>query len=385
MKFRVVRFQPRTRPFASPAPVLFGIGAGLAAMYLLDPVRGRGRRTQLEQRSAKGLRHGRALLAKASRDLANRAAGVVAVATIRSRGEVPDEVLVERVRSAIGRVLSHPKAVSVTSQMGVVTLSGHVLAHEADALLATANRVRGVMEVNSALEIHEEPSHAPSHRGRGRMVGAGLLARIGAPGPRLLLIASGLLLGVAGLIKRGFGGYLAAGGGALLLTSAGLPGRARARHRSIEAQQSITVNAPVSQVFGMWCDFERFPEFMSSVKQISRVGENRYHWIVTGPAGAPIEWDSEVTRLVPNKVIAWNGIGTAVSTSGLVHFAEVSAWQTRIDIFSQWQPAAGVAGRMVAMVFGKEPAQMLRDDLIRFKERAERSLPRFRLSQPSHP
>lgn len=382
MKFTVVRTRPQTRSLAGPYTVLLGIGAGLAAMYLFDPARGRGRRILLEQRTAKELRHGRSIIGKASRDLINRASGVLAEATTRS-GEVADDILEARVRSAIGRVVSHPRAVTVSCDEGMVTLSGHVLAHEAEALLATTNRIRGVKEVNSALEIHQGASHVPSLQGRGRTSGTGLLARASAPGPRLALIVSGLALGFYGLIKRGVSGYFAVGAGALLVSSAKWPSPARLRHPTIDAQRSITVNAPVDEAFGMWCDFERFPQFMSHVKQVVRTGENSWHWVVDGPAGVSIEWDSEVTRTVPNKVIAWSGIGSAVATSGLAHFSQVAPGQTRIDVYSQWQPAAGVAGRAVALLFGRDPDQLLRDDLARFKARVERTS--LGLPRHSHP
>jgi osmotically-inducible protein OsmY len=57
--------------------------------------------------------------------------------------EVSDEVLVDRVRAKMGRVVSHPGAIKVTAEQGRVTLSGAVLEHEHEELLQAVRSVRG--------------------------------------------------------------------------------------------------------------------------------------------------------------------------------------------------------------------------------------------------
>ena len=125
------------------------IGAGLA--YLLDPDRGARRRARVRG---------------TTQDLRNRAGGVVAELRARLRREfVDDEVLSERVRSAIGRAVSHPRAIKVSATDGRVTLSGPVPEREVTRLVSATEGVRGVSEVVTELELHPAPESVPSLEG----------------------------------------------------------------------------------------------------------------------------------------------------------------------------------------------------------------------------
>jgi gas vesicle protein len=73
-----------------------GLGAGIAAMYLLDPDRGRARRAVLRDKLGKWLRSGRETAEGKAKDLRNRTVGVMAEArkTVTSGIGVPDEPLI---------------------------------------------------------------------------------------------------------------------------------------------------------------------------------------------------------------------------------------------------------------------------------------------------
>jgi len=73
----------------------------------------------------------------------NRLYGAVQSTKSRFR-DVPigDVVLVERVRSKIGRAVSHPHAIHVTAQNGRVRLSGEILSEEADDLIGRCEQLR---------------------------------------------------------------------------------------------------------------------------------------------------------------------------------------------------------------------------------------------------
>src|SRR5687767_12662978 len=108
-----------------------GLLAGLGLAFMLDPNRGARRRALVRD---KALRAGHKLAdgveAKAT-DLRNRTKGAAAELRSRFRGhEADDEIVHERVRSAIGRVVSHPGAILVNAQQGTVTLQGQVLESE---------------------------------------------------------------------------------------------------------------------------------------------------------------------------------------------------------------------------------------------------------------
>src|SRR5688572_6906174 len=99
-----------------------GIGAGIA--YLFDSSHGRRRRAKLRDQ----LTHMSAKLADAAdatcRDLEHRAYGTMAeLRQMGDRSEVPDEVLVARVRATMGHYISHPSAINVIAEGGWVTVS----------------------------------------------------------------------------------------------------------------------------------------------------------------------------------------------------------------------------------------------------------------------
>src|SRR5215218_4105227 len=137
-----------TAPRGDLARQIAALGLGAAAMYFLDPDRGRRRRHLVRDKLVHAAKQSGDAVGTTSQDLANRAGGLAAVARRRLNDEQPDDgVLADRVRAALGRAVSHPGAIGVVAQEGRIVLSGPVLADEADKLVANIRRVRGVAEV----------------------------------------------------------------------------------------------------------------------------------------------------------------------------------------------------------------------------------------------
>ena len=146
--------------------LLSGIGAGAALMYLLDPERGGRRRALVRDRVARLANKTPDAVNTTARDLSNRARGIVSEVGAKFRGdEASDAVIVERVRAAMGRVVSHPHAIRVESDWGRVTLAGNILESEVDDLLSCAASVRGAREVLNRLTPHAEAGNIPDLQG----------------------------------------------------------------------------------------------------------------------------------------------------------------------------------------------------------------------------
>ena len=130
-----------------------GLGLGAGLMYVLDPDRGRRRRALVRDMATHLVHTTDDALGTTWRDVRNRMRGLAAEATtLFTRETVSDEVLVERVRARLGRVVSHPHAIAVTAEHGRVTLRGPIFAHEVDPLLKCVYTVRGVAGVAVAAE-----------------------------------------------------------------------------------------------------------------------------------------------------------------------------------------------------------------------------------------
>lgn len=140
------------------------IGAGI--MYLLDPDRGRRRRALVRDKSIHVSHKLSAGVAAAARDLRNRSTGAAAELKARFRRDlVGDEVIEERVRSELGRLVVHPASVSVTVYDGRVILSGRVFGGEVPDLVTGVGQLRGVREVENQLEIRGDPNSTARSRG----------------------------------------------------------------------------------------------------------------------------------------------------------------------------------------------------------------------------
>src|SRR5688572_9552032 len=146
--------------------VLAAAGAAALATYFLDPAQGRRRRAVLRDKTYGRLSH----LGEASRmvavDLRNRVKGTFGA--VRQRvvsHDVPDEVLAERVRAALGRVVSHPGSIEVEASQGSITLRGPILEREANRALRAVRAVPGVHGMRDELEHHEQAGDVPGLQG----------------------------------------------------------------------------------------------------------------------------------------------------------------------------------------------------------------------------
>ena len=123
-------------------------------MYLLDPVAGRRRRKTVADKAGSVRRTSGSAIGRVSRDIGKEAWGLLAEAQGALEGQpIEDDVLAERVRTRLGRTVSHPDSVQVSVENGVVTLAGTVAAAEFDRLVSGVLRVRGVQDVNDQLDV----------------------------------------------------------------------------------------------------------------------------------------------------------------------------------------------------------------------------------------
>jgi hypothetical protein len=203
-------------------PLLAAAAAGAGVMYLFDPDGGRRRRALLRDQLLHAVHCTGDAVDSTSRDVSNRARGVVA--ELRNRlvsVPVSDDVLHERVRSRIGAVIGHAGAIEALVAQGRVTLRGPVLADEVGRLIRRVRSVRGVREVIDQMDVHDEPGSVPGLQGRPRPPRGGevfeLLQRNWSPTARLSVGLVGTVLTVWGARRLDLPGVAVATGGLALL------------------------------------------------------------------------------------------------------------------------------------------------------------------------
>jgi hypothetical protein len=175
--------------------LLIGAAVGMGLTYMFDPGMGGRRRALVRDQMRRASRKTRDAIDATARDMANRTTGIVAATRGRVTGDdVDDATLIERVRARLGRVCSHPRAITVDAAERNVTLRGPVLSSELNNLLATVAAVRGVRSVSNELDSHASAEGVPSLQGAGTLAGPTLnvLQRNWAPATQTLAAAVGL-------------------------------------------------------------------------------------------------------------------------------------------------------------------------------------------------
>lgn len=353
-----------------------GVGAGL--MYFFDPDRGKRRRAEIRNKARHVVNKTDEALGKTSRDLANRFNGIVAEAgsMFFPRAEPIDQVLVARVRSKLGRIVSHPSAIKVEAEDGCVILAGPILEREVDGLLEHVSAIKGVARVENKLEVHEQAGKVSGLQGGRVNLGerSAVMQTNWSPTTRLVAGAAAGVLTAYAAKRRGLIGVAIAPLGIAMLSRAitnlelkriiGI----ESGPRTIDIAKTINIGAPVEQVFDFWTHHERFPEFMSRVREVRRIDDRTYHWIVAGPAGVSVEWDAEITKLVTNQTIAFKSLpGSAIEQTGFIRFTPTSDGDTCVDVKMSYNPPAGAIGHLIALLFGADPKREMDEDLMRMK------------------
>ena len=144
---------------------LTGAAMGAGAMYFFDSEQGNRRRAAVRDQARRTLEEAELVMGKVSRDLSNRTRGLLAEARGITRNEpLTDDVLVERIRSRMGRLVAQPRMIEVLSSGGRVILRGSATAPDAQHLLHTIKTMRGVEAVENELEVHPGPEYKPPPR-----------------------------------------------------------------------------------------------------------------------------------------------------------------------------------------------------------------------------
>ena len=287
------------------------LGVGAAAMYLMDPQNGRKRRADLKNQMDAAVRDLTEAKDVVVRDATNRAYGVVA----ESRKWVDKR-----------------RAMREGSWSG----DGESAGGSGGSLLASMGG-----------------PWSPTSRAAAGGLGAGMLA--------YGYLCGGLRGFVYGLI----------GGGLLARATTNRDMGNLLRGEGLPVEKTIRIASPVEEVFAYWRNLENFPQWMSHVREVRYIGGDRYHWTVDGPAGLPVEWDSELLNVIDNREMTWRSVeGAAVSHTGRVRF-EADGDGTRVHVQLRYAPLGGVIGHVVAKAFGVDPKSEMDDDLQRLKSLVE--------------
>jgi uncharacterized membrane protein len=356
---------------------LGAFGAGAAAMYLFDPDRGRKRRAMLQDRAVHLGKEASNAVRQSAYDASHRAKGLAAnVRNVYQAGPVDDGILEARVRSRMGHFISHPHAVDVVVDHGVVTLFGPVLESEHRLLLEAVLAVKGIREVRDRVTTHRYAGAISSLQG-GKSVPSLMLEPASprfSPMGRMLVATAGAALTVYGARRKGVAGTLAGAVGAGLITSAianqGLRESLGIKNKDhgYVVERSVRIHAPLSDIFRFWADPTNYPKVFPHIKNVERLEENLYRWTVAGPGDTTVTWDGQLVDVQPNKLIAWTTTpDSQVRNSGVLRFEPVYDGSTSLHVRLIYRPPAAIIGAFIADMTDACPRRTLEKDLARCK------------------
>ncbi len=187
----------------------------------------------------------------------------------------------------------------------------------------------------------------PTNPGRGRALGA--LAVVGA------VTAADIAASLRQTRRRREGGEPVTGG-----------------HEAF-VEQSQIVNKSPRECYAYWRDLTNLPRFMRKLYSITLKSDRISHWVVQGPGGRKIEWDSEITVEREGERIAWHSLeGSTVTHAGSVRFEPAAGGRGCIvRALMHYRPPMGRASVGIAKMLGHDPNTEVREDLRRFKQLIE--------------
>jgi uncharacterized membrane protein len=203
-------------------------------------------------------------------------------------------------------------------------------------------------------------------------VGGGLLAVYGLKRGSL----GGLALAAIGgaLVYRGYTGQCSVYRALDVDTASGRSGKlAEPVHGGTLVKSTLTVDRPAAELHDFWSDVNNLNSFMNHVESITRLDDTHSRWVIKGPFGITLQWDSEILTSNPPEVISWRSIpGGDLNSAGSVQFRPAPGNQgTEVTLEVNYEPPAGAIGKAIAKVMGQDPERVVADHLRRFKQLME--------------
>jgi uncharacterized membrane protein len=351
-------------------------GAGALTMYFADPNRGRCRRATLRDAFVHSGHEVERFAQRFGRDVEHRAEGVVAETRHLFEGDddVSDSVLEQRIRTAVGRAVSHPHAVEVNCTGGSVFLGGWVLADEVAELTNAVRAVRGVKELSTFLNTTDHPEHISDlQSGARRRRLPEFLQQSWSPTARVLAGCAGAGLIAYGASHRKLIGKTLGLNGAILLARAVVNAPLRSiigidETTGIRIQKTAYIDATTAELYDFWKNPQNYPKVFAHVKQITPEQNGIFLWQVAGPPGIPLSWKGRITRLVPEQRIEWWSLpGSIIQNRGVIHLEAQKDGRTRVQIEMTYNPPAGLVGHAIATLLGLDPKSALDQDMLQLQ------------------
>ncbi|HUS19607.1 MAG TPA: SRPBCC family protein [Terriglobales bacterium] len=192
-----------------------------------------------------------------------------------------------------------------------------------------------------------------------------------------MIAAGGMLIGYS-LLKRNRSALAISAAGAAVLSRGIMMKRDPGvgilpdTTTSVDVHRTVSIQRPKRELYEYWSKAENMPTFMIDVQSVTQTAPDRQHWKMSFPVGPSLEWDAEVDEQAGER-IGWRTINhPPLEHYGSVEFLDGNhSGETVVHFSAHYVLPGGLLTRGVAMMAGRDPEQMARENLRRFKQLME--------------
>jgi len=139
-----------------------------------------------------------------------------------------------------------------------------------------------------------------------------------------------------------------------------------------DREKTMTINAPVDQVYNQWVNIQNFPKMLKHIKDVSIKSPGLSHWKVE-LAGVTLEFDAEITQMEENKRLAWKSV-SGIENSGFINFEEVPQG-CQVTVHFSYTPETLPQQLADRLGIGDLVQRQVEEDLDNLKANFERGMP----------
>ncbi|HEY2797870.1 MAG TPA: SRPBCC family protein [Thermoanaerobaculia bacterium] len=145
----------------------------------------------------------------------------------------------------------------------------------------------------------------------------------------------------------------------------------------IQIRQSFVVNLSRKETYAFWRRVEEFPRFMRHLESVEPIDAKRSRWVIGGPPGRTMTWETEIVEENPGSTVAWRTVGRSdVRHDGRVELYDATAGRgTVVCLRLTYQSPAHKGRSALTRVFRDDPETQIRGDLRRFRRLVENGEP----------
>jgi uncharacterized membrane protein len=137
--------------------------------------------------------------------------------------------------------------------------------------------------------------------------------------------------------------------------------------------QTVLIGKPRQELYDLWRDFAKFPNFMENVERVEKLDSKRSRWTIKAPGGSSVELVTKITEDKAGRAVAWRSEPESeIETEGRVEFIDAAPGRgTMVRLTTRYEPPGGIVGKGLAKLMQREPHIQARRDLHRFKSLME--------------